>query len=142
MTTLREPRPAKAGVRFDIAAVLETKYCSTCGRTMQWRKAWERNWAAVKYCSQACRAHKPNATDRALEEAIVTTLAGRAHGATMCPSEAARQVGGDQWRELMERARQAARRLVVEQRVEITQGGRVVDPSTAKGPVRIRLTGQ
>ncbi|WP_425545796.1 DUF3253 domain-containing protein, partial [Aeromicrobium alkaliterrae] len=23
--------------------------------------------------------------------------------------------------------------------VEITQGGRVVDPSTAKGPIRIRL---
>jgi hypothetical protein len=109
---------------------------------MQWRKTWERNWAEVRYCSQACRAHKPNATDHALEEAIVATLADRAHGATMCPSEAARQVGGDQWRELMERARQAARRLVNEERVEITQGGRVVDPSTAKGPLRIRLTGQ
>jgi hypothetical protein len=36
-------------------------------------------------------------------------------------------------------ARRAARRLVAEGRVEITQSGRVVDPSTAAGPIRIRL---
>ena len=39
---------------------------------------------------------------------------------------------------LMERARQAARRLVADQRVVITQGGEVVDPATATGPIRIR----
>ena len=44
------------------------------------------------------------------------------------------------WRDLMEPARQAARRLVARDMVEITQGGRVVDPSTAKGPIRIRRT--
>ena len=32
----------------------------------------------------------------------------------------------------------AARRLVDRGEVEILQGGRVVDPSTAKGPIRIR----
>jgi hypothetical protein len=42
------------------------------------------------------------------------------------------------WRDLMEPARQAARRLVAAGDVEITQGGHVVDPSTAKGPIRIR----
>jgi hypothetical protein len=26
-------------------------------------------------------------------------------------------------------------------RIEITQGGHVVDPSTAKGPIRLRLVG-
>jgi len=44
----------------------------------------------------------------------------------------------DDWRALMESARRAARRLVVAGRVEITQGGVVVDPSTARGPIRIR----
>jgi hypothetical protein len=39
----------------------------------------------------------------------------------------------------MEPARQAARRLVARGAVEITQGGRPVDPSTAKGPIRVRL---
>ncbi len=33
---------------------------------------------------------------------------------------------------------EAARRLVVAGLVEITQSGRVVDPSTAKGPIRVR----
>jgi len=39
----------------------------------------------------------------------------------------------------MEPARCAARRLVAAGRIEIVQGGRVVDPSTAKGPIRLRL---
>lgn len=38
----------------------------------------------------------------------------------------------------MERARSAARRLQAAGRVEIVQKGRAVDPSTAKGPIRIR----
>jgi hypothetical protein len=38
----------------------------------------------------------------------------------------------------MEQARQAARRLVAAGVAVITQGGRVVDPSTAKGPIRVR----
>jgi hypothetical protein len=38
----------------------------------------------------------------------------------------------------MEPARMAARRLVDRGEVEVLQRGRVVDPSTAKGPVRIR----
>ncbi|NHC14455.1 DUF3253 domain-containing protein [Motilibacter sp. E257] len=61
-------------------------------------------------------------------------------GATICPSEAARAVGGKAWRELMEPARAAARRLVAAGEVVITQGGEVVDPAAAKGPIRIRRT--
>jgi hypothetical protein len=38
----------------------------------------------------------------------------------------------------MEPTRAAARRLVAIGEAEITQGGHVVDPSTAKGPIRIR----
>ncbi|NEE30015.1 DUF3253 domain-containing protein, partial [Streptomyces sp. SID7982] len=44
----------------------------------------------------------------------------------------------DGWRSLMEPARQAARRLVGAGRVEITQGGRPVEPDEARGPIRIR----
>ena len=105
---------------------------------MTWRKKWERNWDEVRYCSSACRRNGVDDTDLALEHAIISLLDGRAHGATICPSEAAKVVGGDDWRGLMEPARAAARRLVAAGNVEITQGGRVVDPSTAKGPIRIR----
>ena len=105
---------------------------------MTWRKKWERNWDEVRYCSDACRRHRVDDTDTALEASILALLSTRAAGATICPSEAARSVGGEAWNELMEPARAAARRLVVAGLVEITQGGRVVDPSTARGPIRIR----
>ena len=112
-----------------------------CGRRITWRKAWERDWESVRYCSDACRRRGVRPVDEQLEQTVLELLAKVRRGGTICPSEAARAVGGEDWRDLMEPARQAARRLVAAGRVEITQGGRVVDPSTAKGPVRVRLVG-
>lgn len=117
------------------------KTCAACGRRIQWRKKWERDWDDVRYCSTACRRRKVDPTDKALETSILDLLEHRAAGGTICPSEAARAVGSAQdtdWRDLMEPARRAARRLVDAGEVEITQAGHVVDPSTAKGPIRIR----
>jgi hypothetical protein len=116
------------------------KTCASCGRRIEWRKKWARDWDAVRYCSQACRRRGTSPVDAQLEAAITDLLAARARDATICPSEAARRVGGDDWRDLMEPARRAARRLVDAGEVEITQAGHVVDPSTAKGPIRIRRT--
>ena len=115
------------------------KVCVRCGRTMKWRAKWAKNWEQVKYCSDQCRRTRATATDSALEDAIVTLLGARARDASICPSEAARQVGGESWQSLMEPTRMAARRLVAQGKVQITQGGKVVDPSRAKGPIRIRL---
>ena len=42
-------------------ASLPSKPCVACGRPMSWRKAWARNWADVKYCSDACRSRKQSA---------------------------------------------------------------------------------
>jgi hypothetical protein len=39
-------------------AHLPSKPCLVCGRAMSWRKAWAKNWADVKYCSEACRRNK------------------------------------------------------------------------------------
>ena len=114
------------------------KVCERCGRTMQWRAKWARNWNEVKYCSDACRKQRLTAVDTALEDAILQLLNARARDASICPSEAARAVGGESWQSLMEPARKAARRLVAQEKAQITQGGKVVDPSRAKGPIRIR----
>lgn len=73
-----------------------------------------------------------------LEQRILDLLDSRAPTATICPSDVARSFGGDDWRDLMEPTRQAARRLVAGRVVDVTQGGEVVDPATARGPIRIR----
>lgn len=123
------------------------KTCVACGRGIEWRRKWARDWANVKYCSQSCRKRGVRPEDEQLEQAILDLLARRDAGATICPSEAARRVAGraagpgaadDAWRELMEPARRAARRLVDRGEVVITQRGRPVDPSTARGPIRVR----
>lgn len=117
----------------------ETKICATCGRRFAWRRAWATDWENVRYCSAGCRRHKPARIDAALEAVVITLLARRSPSSSICPSEAAREVAGDDgWRELKERTRRAARRLAARGEVEITQGGRVVDPSDFSGPVRIR----
>lgn len=107
-----------------------------CGRRIEWRKKWERDWEHVRYCSDACRRRGVSTVDQQLESTIIELLDART--GTICPSEAARAVDAEGWRDLMEPARRAARRLVDAGQVEITQGGHVVDPSTAKGPIRIR----
>ncbi|MEM1024155.1 MAG: DUF2256 and DUF3253 domain-containing protein [Myxococcota bacterium] len=118
----------------------EEKSCAVCGRRIEWRKKWATNWDQVRYCSYACRRNKNRGPQLELEAAILRLLGERKRGGSICPSEAARLVGTEaSWRDLMEPARQAARRLVEQERVEITQKGKVVDPSTAKGPIRVRL---
>jgi hypothetical protein len=42
-------------------AALPSKPCVACGRAMSWRRHWAKNWAEVKYCSNACRRAKPAA---------------------------------------------------------------------------------
>lgn len=79
--------------------------------------------------------------ESALADAIVDLLDRRAAGTTICPSEAARRVDPDDWRDLMPDVRRVAGRLVADGRIEMTQGGEVVDPATARGPVRLRHPG-
>jgi hypothetical protein len=124
--------------RATMEGVPPTKTCAGCGRTITWRKKWARDWDQIRWCSDRCRRAGLTPTDTALERTVLDLLAHRAAGATICPSEAARAVGGDNWRPLMEPARAAARRLVATGAVEITQAGHPVDPSTTKGPLRIR----
>ena len=76
--------------------------------------------------------------DRVLERTIDALLDARRPGASICPSEAARAVDPDGWRELMPAARSAAGRLAAAGSVEVTQSGEVVDVATVRGPVRVR----
>ncbi len=79
-------------------------------------------------------------TRKAAEAAIGDLLADRAAGRTICPSEAARRLGGDDgFRALMPLVRDAAAAMVARGELEVTQRGRVVEPQSARGPIRLRL---
>jgi hypothetical protein len=76
-----------------------------------------------------------------LRDAILALARERAPAKTICPSDAARAVGGDQWRDLMGHARDIARDLARAGEVQIMQRGKVLDPDAQwRGPIRIRAT--
>jgi hypothetical protein len=141
----RKPKPDRPTPPKD-------KLCKTCRRPIQWQKKYEQDWDIIKFRSEACSGYHPGEKDAALEAAILSLLAERnADGdktKTICPSEAAKLVSGDargkdkttrrDWEALMEPARAAARRLVAAGKIVITQHGAVVNPMTAKGPIRLR----
>jgi Protein of unknown function (DUF3253) len=80
-----------------------------------------------------------NASDRA-RRVILELVEERGTDKTICPSEAARALAGDQdFRPFMELVREAAGALAEDGRVEVTQKGRPVTISEAHGPVRIGL---
>jgi hypothetical protein len=71
------------------------------------------------------------------EDDILRLLEQRGADKTICPSEVLPE--SEKQNSLkMEEVRQAARRLVVQGKIVITQKGQVVDPSTAKGPIRLK----
>ena len=74
-----------------------------------------------------------------LEQAIVDLLSQRGEGKTICPSEAARAIGGRAWRDQMHLAREAAAALAAEGRIDVLQKGEPVDALQARGPIRLRL---
>jgi hypothetical protein len=80
-------------------------------------------------------------TEDGLERAIADLLDQRDQGRTICPSEAARAVGGKEWRDLMPAAREAAGRMAGRGEVVVTQKGREVDATGARGPIRIGRPG-
>ena len=80
-------------------------------------------------------------TGQDLEAEILRLLANRQPGASICPSEVARRLGGPDeadWRPLMPAVRAAAQRLADAGELEVTQGGRPVSGTATRGPVRLR----
>ncbi|WP_375426223.1 DUF2256 domain-containing protein [uncultured Friedmanniella sp.] len=111
------------------------KFCRSCGRRITWRKKWERDWDEVRYCSAGCRARGVSTTDRRIEAEIrrLVRVVGSVTDQQVTEALAALGLPDD-----LEPVRRAARRLEVAGEVELVQRGRVVDPSTARGPVTIR----
>lgn len=83
---------------------------------------------------------KDSATYERLTSTILALCRHRGPGRTICPSDAARVVGADGWRDIMDDARHAAVELADVGRVQILARGEPVPRSEPlRGPVRIRL---
>lgn len=117
---------------------MKSKNCSKCGRIIEYRKKWEKNWDDVKYCSDKCRKNKNSDAGLLFEEKIPKLLSERAATSTICPSEVL-PAADKKNNLLMEEVRQAARRLVHKNKIVITQKNQIVDPSDFKGPIRLKL---
>lgn len=70
-------------------------------------------------------------------EATIRTLLRHRDGTTICPSDAAKVVGGEAWRDLMPLTREVAASLVELKVVVVQQKGEAVDVRQARGPIRI-----
>jgi hypothetical protein len=76
-----------------------------------------------------------------LRAAILALAHHRGPDSSICPSDAARAVGAEQWRDLTDDSRSTALTLARGGDVEITQRGEVVDPRRPpRGPIRIRIS--
>jgi hypothetical protein len=78
-------------------------------------------------------------TDKKISDEILEMLLGRDAGKTICPSEVARSLFPDNWRDEMEHVRTVAKELVKNGKIVITQAGQEVDPDDFKGAIRLRL---
>lgn len=74
-----------------------------------------------------------------IQQRIIKMATNRGADKTICPSEVAREMFGEDWRSEMKSVRDAAFDLAIENKVVITQKGEIVDPEKFNGPIRIRI---
>ena len=72
-----------------------------------------------------------------IEAAARALLRHRGVDKTICPSDVARTVGGQEWRKWMQLVRTTALALVGAGQLELRQKGKVVSTEPLKGPIRI-----
>ncbi|PVH25140.1 DUF3253 domain-containing protein [Sphingobacterium corticibacter] len=78
--------------------------------------------------------------DPEIVKAILSTTAARGADKSICPSEVARQLYPDNWRDRMQDVVEVAIALHRQGKVVIVQHGEPVDVNQIKGPIRIKTT--
>ena len=74
-----------------------------------------------------------------IADEILRQVQLRGVGKTICPSEVARTLFPDDWREHMDDVREAAGLLAAAGSIVVTQRGKAVDVSAVRGPIRLGL---
>ena len=74
------------------------------------------------------------------EQAILALVAQRGPSKSICPSEAARLVGGENWQAELTLIRRVAAQLAAAGKIQILRKGKpVADTAAVKGVIRLRL---
>ena len=74
---------------------------------------------------------------RKISSKIDDLLSEREEGRTICPSEVARALGGEDWRDLMQPVRDVAATRAQRGDLAVTRKGVPVDPQNPGGPIRL-----
>jgi len=110
--------------------------CALCGRLLKPHAADAGRYSTAPRRCSACLEADPEELQRCLKASIEELLTERP-GKSICPSEAARRVDPDNWRELMGPCRSAACRLWHRGRLSILKRGKPIHPDYCKGAIRL-----
>ncbi len=89
--------------------------------------------------SAAQTAHGGGPVATRLRAAILALAQHRGPTSSICPSDAARAIGGDGWPDLTAQSRTIAFALARDGDIQVTQRGNVIDPEApSRGPIRIQ----
>jgi hypothetical protein len=75
-----------------------------------------------------------------IEQCLLEKVRQRGLDKSICPSEVARALGGENWQSLMPQVRSIGARLAKSGLIVALQKGHVIDTEAAKGPIRFRVT--
>lgn len=100
----------------------------------------EAYWEAPSEASQRKRAAACIRTLLA-RRARTAAMRGRQQQPTICPSDVARTIAGEDWRGSLQLVRDVAAELVAQGSLRVLQRGREVSVQVAKGPIRLALAG-
>ncbi|RYY07644.1 MAG: DUF3253 domain-containing protein [Sphingobacteriaceae bacterium] len=78
-------------------------------------------------------------SEHIIEQAILKMATNRGVDKTICPSEVAREIFDDNWRNQMDNIRNVAFELEKAGKIDIMQKGQKINPNHIIGPIRIRI---
>lgn len=74
-----------------------------------------------------------------IKKTVLELATKRGSSKSICPSEAARAVGGKQWRSVMKKVHEVAQKLQDNGEIVLTQRGKAVESKSFTGPYRIKI---
>jgi hypothetical protein len=105
---------------------------------MQWRKAWEKNWDFMRYCSDSCRRHKLDKNSLHIREAILFLTKKSGPSKPVTQEDIVKYLWPDEGMTRLEEVRRIARILHYEKLITIIQNGTPISDLNFKGPVQFR----